>query len=146
MSWRTIPEMVLSTADRFGDAEALIDGPVRLSYVELAERIRRAAGAFHALGVAKGDRVAVWAPNSADWVIAALGAVTAGGVVVPVNTRFKGAEAADILSRSCARALVTTTDFLGTDYVAMLRVREINPARAATDDPSRKSWSETDSN
>ena len=49
-----------------------------------------------------------------------LGSSQAGAVLVPVNTRFKGAEAADILSRSRARVLVTVTDFLGTDYVAML--------------------------
>ena len=52
--------------------------------------------------------------------MAALGLFQAGAVLVPVNTRFKGAEAADILARSRARALVTVTDFLGTDYVAML--------------------------
>lgn len=126
MSWRTIPEMVLSTADRFGDAEALIDGPVRLSYVELAERIRRAAGAFHALGVAKGDRVAVWAPNSADWVIAALGAVTAGGVVVPVNTRFKTEEAADIITRSGAKVVLVEKGFLGQDFAVPAGVPAID--------------------
>lgn len=70
--WQTIPEMVLSAGDRFGDAEAVVDGPLRLSFAELTERIRRAAGAFAALGVQKGDRVAVWAPNSAEWIIAAL--------------------------------------------------------------------------
>ena len=49
-----------------------------------------------------------------------MGISQAGAVLVPVNTRFKGTEAADILVRSRARALVTVTDFLGTDYVAML--------------------------
>ncbi len=63
MSWQTIPEMVLSAADRFGDAEAVVDGPQRLSFVELVERIRTASGAFHEFGIAKGDRVAVWAPR-----------------------------------------------------------------------------------
>ncbi len=116
MTWHTIPEMVLSTADRFGDAEALIDGPLRLSYTELAGRIRQAAGAFHALGIAKGDRVAIWAPNSADWVIAALGLLTSGGVVVPVNTRFKTEEAADIITRSGAKAVLVEKGFLGQDF------------------------------
>ena len=71
--------MVLSAADRFGDAEAVVDGPLRLTFVELADRIRRAAGAFAEFGVGKGDRVAVWAPNSAEWIIAAFGIMTAGG-------------------------------------------------------------------
>src|SRR4029453_18382009 len=58
--------------------------------------------------------------NSAEWIVAVLGLWQAGAVLVPVNTRFKGVEAADILSRSRARALVTVTDFLGTDYLALL--------------------------
>ena len=95
--WQTIPEMVLSAADRFGEAEAVVDGPLRLSYVDLADRIRSAAGAFGEFGVAKGDRVAIWAPNSVEWIIAAIGLLAAGGVLVPVNTRFKAAEAADVL-------------------------------------------------
>ena len=64
---------------------------------------------------------AIWAFNSAEWIVAALGLFQAGAVLVPVNTRFKGGEAADILSRSRARVLVTVTDFLDTDYVALLR-------------------------
>lgn len=126
MTWRTIPEMALSAADRFGDAEALIDGPLRLSYTELAGRIRRASGAFHALGVAKGDRVAIWAPNSADWVIAALGVVTAGAVVVPVNTRFKSEEAADIITRSGAKAVLVEKGFLGQDFAVPTGVPSID--------------------
>src|SRR5262249_5004752 len=91
--WQTIPEMVLSAADRFGDAEAVVDGPLRLTFTQLAERVRVAAGAFAAMGVDRGDRVAIWAPNSAEWIVAAFGLLTAGGVLVPVNTRFKAAEA-----------------------------------------------------
>jgi acyl-CoA synthetase (AMP-forming)/AMP-acid ligase II len=62
----------------------------------------------------------VWAPNSLEWIVAALGVTTAGGVLVPVNTRFKGAEAAYILDRSGARALFTVRGFLDTDYPALL--------------------------
>ena len=62
----------------------------------------------------------MWAHNSSEWVVAFLGLSQAGAVLVPVNTRFKGGEAADLLTRSRARALVTVTDFLGTDYLAML--------------------------
>ena len=53
-------------------------------------------------------------------MVAVLGIFAAGGVLVPVNTRFKGHEAADLLSRSRAKVLVTVTDFLDTDYVALL--------------------------
>jgi acyl-CoA synthetase (AMP-forming)/AMP-acid ligase II len=114
--WQTIPEMVLSVGDRFGDSEAVVDGSLRLSYVELAQRVRCAAGAFAEFGVGKGDRVAIWAPNSAAWLIAAFGVVTAGAVVVPVNTRFKAEEAADIITRSGAKAVLVQNGFLGQDF------------------------------
>ncbi|KAB7754950.1 FadD3 family acyl-CoA ligase [Mycolicibacterium mucogenicum] len=134
MTWHTIPDMALSAADRFGDAEALVDGPLRLSYTELAQRIRRAAGAFHTLGVDKGDRVAIWAPNSAHWVIAALGVVTAGGIVVPVNTRFKTEEAADIITRSGAKAVLVEKGFLGQDFAVPAGVPAIDLKSGFLDD------------
>ena len=118
MSWATIPEMVLSTADRFGDAEAVVDGPLRLSFAEVVHRIRCAAGAFADLGIEKGDRVAIWAPNSAEWMIAAFGLLTAGGALVPVNTRYKTEEAADIIGRSGAKAVLVLRGFLDQDYTA----------------------------
>ncbi|WP_280462053.1 FadD3 family acyl-CoA ligase [Nocardia carnea] len=118
MSWETIPQLALSTADRFGDAEAVVDGELRLTYTELADRIRRAAGAYAEAGIGKGDRAAIWAPNSAEWIIAALGLLTAGGVLVPVNTRFKAEEAADVIRRSGAKALLVQKGFLGVDYPA----------------------------
>lgn len=108
--------MVLSAADRFGDAEAIVDGPLRLTFAEVASRIRCAAGAFADLGIDKGDRVAIWAPNSAEWIVAAFGLLTAGGVLVPVNTRFKTEEAGDIIARSGAKAVLVQKGFLGQDY------------------------------
>jgi acyl-CoA synthetase (AMP-forming)/AMP-acid ligase II len=110
--------MVLSAADRFGDAEAVVDGPLRLSFAEVAQRIRCAAGAFAELGVEKGERVAIWAPNSAEWMIAAFGLLTAGGALVPVNTRYKTGEAADIIIRSGAKAVLVQKGFLDQDYPA----------------------------
>ena len=112
--------MVAAAAERFGSRPAIIDGTTPLTYDELVDQARRFGAALVASGIEPGDRVAIWAYNSAEWVVAALGVFEAGAVLVPVNTRFKGPEAADILRRSRARALVTVTDFLGTDYVAML--------------------------
>ena len=118
--WGSIPAMAAATADRFGHRPAIVDGDTRLGYAELVSGVREFGAALVASGVGTGDRVAIWAPNSAGWVVAAIGLLQAGAVLVPVNTRFKGPEAADILSRSRARVLVTVTDFLGTDYVTML--------------------------
>jgi acyl-CoA synthetase (AMP-forming)/AMP-acid ligase II len=118
--WDSIPAMTAAAADRFGVRPALADGDTKVTYAELADRARSFGAALVASGCAVGDRVAIWAPNGAEWIVAALGLFQAGAVLVPVNTRWKGAEAADVLARSGARALVTVTDFLGADYVAML--------------------------
>jgi acyl-CoA synthetase (AMP-forming)/AMP-acid ligase II len=112
--------MVGDAAAQFADLVAVRDGSTSLTYAELAAAAREFGAALVASGVEPGDRVAIWCGNCAEWTVAALGLLAAGAVLVPVNTRFKGAEAAVILSRSGARVLVTMTDFLGTDYVAML--------------------------
>ncbi|MER5255046.1 FadD3 family acyl-CoA ligase [Streptomyces sp. NPDC002855] len=126
LEWGSIPGLVRAAAERYGDREAVVDGRTRISYGELGRRVERAAAACMANGVNSGDRVAVWAPNTLDWIVSALGAVTAGAVLVPLNTRFKGAEAAYVLQRSRAKLLFVTGTFLGTSYVASLR-------RAATE-------------
>jgi acyl-CoA synthetase (AMP-forming)/AMP-acid ligase II len=117
----TIPAISAAAAVQFGARVAIEDGPIRLTYAELAEQARTFGAALAASGIEPGDRVAVWAFNCSEWVVALLGLSQAGAVLVPINTRFKGGEAADILGRSRARLLVTVTDFLGTDYVSMLR-------------------------
>jgi acyl-CoA synthetase (AMP-forming)/AMP-acid ligase II len=111
---------VEASAGRFPTGEALVDGDVRLTFPQLSTAVADAARGAIALGLQPGDRAAIWAPNIGEWVIAALGVLSAGGVLVPLNTRFKGSEAAYILSKSGARVLFTVTDFLGTDYVAEL--------------------------
>jgi acyl-CoA synthetase (AMP-forming)/AMP-acid ligase II len=126
LQWGTIPSLVEDAAARFGESEALVDrnGPggltARLTFDQLAEDVAAATRAIVADGVDRGDRIAIWAPNCAEWVIAALGAVGAGAVLVPLNTRFKGTEAAYIVRESGARMLFTVEGFLGTDYPRML--------------------------
>ncbi|MFM9370448.1 FadD3 family acyl-CoA ligase [Streptomyces sp. Da 82-17] len=117
---QTIARLADWAAQEYGDAEALVDGAERWTFEELRDRVAEAARAVLAHGLRPGERVAVWAPNSARWAVAALGAVAAGGVLVPVNTRYRAAEAADLLRRSEARLLFTEHDFLGTDYRALL--------------------------
>ena len=125
LRWGTIPALLAEAVQRRGDAEALVDlsgpQPVRLSFSDLAERVDGVAKGLIAAGIDAGDRVAIWAPNCWEWVVALLGLQSAGAVLVPLNTRYKGVEAADILRRSGARALFTVDGFLGNDYVTMLR-------------------------
>jgi acyl-CoA synthetase (AMP-forming)/AMP-acid ligase II len=113
--------MVREVAAASPEVEAVVDGDRRVTYAELRSRVDAAARALLAVGVERGDRVAVWAPNSLEWIVAALGITTAGATLVPVNTRFKGAEAAFVLGRSGARILFTVRGFLDTDYPALLR-------------------------
>jgi HIP---CoA ligase len=117
---RTIPALA-DAARRFGNRPAVDDQRSRLSYEELLEASQAFGAALVAAGVEPGDRVAVWAPNCAEWVVAFLGLSQAGAALVPLNTRFKGSETADLLSRSRARLLVTVSGFLDVDYVGMLR-------------------------
>ena len=119
--WRSIPGLVLGAAERFGDAEAIVDGDLRLGFAGLADAAEASTRAAIAAGMTPGDTAAIWAPNIYEWVVAALGVHGAGGVLVPLNTRFKGHEAADIIGRSKAKMLFCVNGFLGTDYPGLLR-------------------------
>jgi len=117
----TIPAALARAVERFGTGEALVDGDVRLSFAQLAGEVDGAACSLIASGVEPGDRIAIWAPNMGEWVIVALAIHRVGAAIVPLNTRFKGAEAGYILRTAGARMLFTVTDFLDTDYVELLR-------------------------
>ena len=110
----TIPGVVTRAAREYADLEALVDERERIAFAQLADGAVRSAQALIACGVEPGDRVAIWAPNTTEWVHAALGVYAAGGVIIPLNTRFKGAEAAYIVNRARAKVLFTVTDFLDT--------------------------------
>ena len=125
LQWGTTANLVRAAAERFGALEALVDGEQRFSFTELAAAVHDAGRAFLAAGLEPGDRVAIWSPNVWEWVVALLGLQSAGGVVVPINTRYKGAEAAYVLQRSRARLLITVQGFLGNDYVTMLADQDL---------------------
>lgn len=116
----TIPHAAQAAADRWPDAPALIKGELTLSFAALWDLCRAATSALLARGVKTGDRVAIWAPNRHEWIVAAVAAMAVGAAVVTLNTRLKGREAGDILRRSKSRMLFTVTDFLGIDYRALI--------------------------
>ena len=91
-SEKTIPRLVQAAAECFGDTPAIEDSELTLTYRELASAGLRAARAFIAAGLAPGDRVGIWAPNVYEWIVAAIGLQSAGGVLVTLNTRMKGGE------------------------------------------------------
>jgi acyl-CoA synthetase (AMP-forming)/AMP-acid ligase II len=120
----SIPNALRQTARRMPQAEALVGEDGRRTFAELDEDMHAAVRAVLALGVRPGDRVGLWGPNSGRWLVAALGILGAGAVLVPLNTRFKGEEAAYVLRKSGAGLLFATSDFLEVDYVGMLRAAD----------------------
>ncbi|MFM7068642.1 MAG: AMP-binding protein, partial [Actinomycetes bacterium] len=129
LRWGTTAGLLADAVRRWGNAEAVVDltDPERgrFSFTELADRVRATTRGMIAAGVEPGDAVAIWAPNCWEWVVALLALQSSGGVLVPLNTRYKGREAADILRRSRAKLLFTVEGFLGNDYVSMLRDSEV---------------------
>ncbi len=77
MSELTIPGVLGRAAKDFSDAEAVVDGDVRVTYAELCDRVRQATGAFIGAGIDPGDRIAIWAPNGLSWIVTVLGAMGA---------------------------------------------------------------------
>jgi acyl-CoA synthetase (AMP-forming)/AMP-acid ligase II len=120
MKVRTIPALLDDGAVRFGEHPAVVDRDVTLSYRGLAHHAREVSAALVAQGIAPGDRVAVWAPNRIEFILATLGAERIGAAVIPLNTRYRGHEARYILERSRATALILNDGFLDTRYTAML--------------------------
>ena len=116
----TYPALIERAGELFADTEAMSDGDVSLSFAELADRIEQCAGALVASGIEPGDTVGVWAPNAWEWVVAGLSILRCGAVMVPVNTRFKGREAAYVLGKARVKLLFTVVGFLGNDYVTDL--------------------------
>jgi HIP---CoA ligase len=117
----TIPAAIHSAADRFGDATAITEpGGPALTYRDLRDRAREVAASLIASDIGPGDRVAIWSPNTHHWVLGALGALYAGAAIVPVNTRYTGHEALDVISRSQAKALLVAGPFLGADRLEAL--------------------------
>lgn len=117
---RTIPEALQQAVENYRDDEALVDGTDRLSFGQLADRVERVARALVGSGIEAGDRVALWAPNSAEWVITSFAVYAVGAVLVPLNTRYRGEEAGHVLRTSRARLLFAVTDMLGCDLVELL--------------------------
>jgi acyl-CoA synthetase (AMP-forming)/AMP-acid ligase II len=117
----TFPMVVCEGARKYPSREVLVDNDQRLTYEQLESAMLSSAAAAAAAGIGPGDRVAIWAPNSAVWVVAALGAQANGAAIVPMTTRFRGEEAAFVLHASGAKLLFTVTGFLGQDYPKLLR-------------------------
>ncbi|MNO60751.1 Long-chain-fatty-acid--CoA ligase [compost metagenome] len=129
LSAQTIPHMLAAAAATYGDLPAIEDGDRQLSYRQLDQLRQRAARALLALDLRVGERVAVWAPNIWEWIVASSALQSVGAVLVPLNTRMKGSEAGVILRESGASLLFVIGEFLGIDYPALLAEEDLPALR-----------------
>ena len=115
---RTTPAVLDRITGEIPDHPAVVTPDRTLTFAELRNEVRHAAAAMIDLGLQPGDRVAIWSPNTWHWVVASLAVHYAGGVLVPLNTRYTASEATDILARTQAPLLFASGEFLGSDKAA----------------------------
>src|SRR5689334_15625003 len=127
----TIGANLARTVAEHGDREALVVAhqDVRWTYREFDERVDRVARGLVALGLEKGDRMGIWAPNCAEWVLVQYASAKAGVILVNVNPAYRTSELEYVLNQSGCRMLVAARAFKTSDYVAM--VEEVRPNCAA---------------
>jgi fatty-acyl-CoA synthase len=126
---RTIPELLEELAARFSGREALVGGMQRYTYASLRDEVRAFAKGLHALGVRKGDKVAILMGNKPEWIVADLAVCLLGGVMVAVNTWVTSRELHHILLHSDSTMLIAVGRYLKYDYFAMLE--ELEPHAAS---------------
>jgi len=119
----TVGQLFDGTVARFADNEALIvrHQEVRWSYGRLKEEVDRLAAGLVALGLAPGDRLGIWAPNCAEWVVTQFATAKAGLILVNINPAYRLSELAYALEKVGCKALIAAVRFKSSDYIAMLR-------------------------
>ncbi|HEU4977886.1 MAG TPA: AMP-binding protein [Solirubrobacteraceae bacterium] len=118
----TIGANLERTVARFGGREALVSchQGVRMTYAELDAAVDALACGLLAAGIEKGDRVGIWAPNCAEWVLLQYATAKAGAVLVNINPAYRTHELEYALRQSGVRMLVSARAFKASDYVAMV--------------------------
>ena len=118
----TIGANLERTVARWGDREALIDVPThrRWTYSELDVEVDELALGLLTRGVAAGDRVGVWSPNCAEWVLLQYATAKIGAVLVNVNPAYRSHELAYVVNQSGLRLLVSAVRHRGSDYRGMV--------------------------
>src|SRR5258706_7630306 len=109
----TIGQNLARTVSRFGDREALVAPfqDVRMTYAELAREVDRVARGLVALGIDRGDRVGIWSPNNAEWVLVQFATAHVGIILVNLNPAYRTHEVKYALEQSGCRLLIAATEF-----------------------------------
>jgi fatty-acyl-CoA synthase len=126
----TIGQNLRRTVERFGASEALVvrHQNYRATYAELWDQTTRAARGLLARGIRKGDRVGIWSPNRAEWVVLQYATARIGAILVNINPAYKTAELSYVLQQSGVSLLLLAKAFRTSDYVGMLdEVRDACP-------------------
>ncbi|MGH9046971.1 MAG: AMP-binding protein, partial [Acidimicrobiales bacterium] len=123
----TVGQSLVDAATAYGPREALVDVPSgrRWSYRELLDEVDRIAVSLMALGIEKGDRVGIWAPNCPEWVMTQFATARIGAILVTINPAYRTRELAYALQQSGCRLLISALDFKTSDYRSM--VDEVRP-------------------
>jgi fatty-acyl-CoA synthase len=141
----TIGENLERTVARFGDQEAVVSchQGVRMTYAEFDEAVDRLASGLIAAGIAKGERVGIWAPNCLEWVLVQFATAKAGAILVNINPAYRTHELEYALRQSGVRMLISARAFKTSDYVAMVdEVRDALPALEAVVFLESPEWEE----
>src|SRR6185437_2544304 len=111
------------SVSRWPDREALVvrHQNIRWSYAELQKKVDDLAAGLLSLGLEPGDRIGIWSPNNAEWVLTQFASAKAGLILVTVNPAYRTSELQHALRKSGCKALVLADQFKGCDYLAMLR-------------------------
>jgi len=118
---KTFIDVFDEAAEKYSDRTAIIFKGDGLTYKELWHQVNKLSKGLVKLGIKKGDHISIWLPNSLEWVICKFAIIKAGGVMIPVNTRYRSREVEYILKQSDTTTLFMTDSFLHTDYLAMIR-------------------------
>ncbi|MEO5982333.1 MAG: AMP-binding protein [Pedococcus sp.] len=140
---QTIPDNLDATVARFGERDALVDVAqgIRWTYAELGAEVDRLARALLAVGVAKGDRVGIWAPNCAQWTVVQYATAKIGSILVNINPSYRTHELEFVLKQAGISHLFLAESFRSSDYVAMFEeVRDSCPDVAGAHVLGRESW------
>ncbi|MDE0153995.1 MAG: AMP-binding protein [Gammaproteobacteria bacterium] len=120
--YQTIGNALVEAAQRFPQREALVvrHQEIRWTYAELLQRADDLASGLIALGFQPGDRVGIWAPNCAEWVLTQFATARAGLILVNINPAYRTHELEYALNKVACKGLVTASRFKSSDYLAML--------------------------
>ena len=108
-----------AAAARWGDREALVFRDRRYTFRQIADEVDRVARGLMHIGVRPGEHVAIWLVNCPEWIFAMFALAKIGAVHVPINTRFRTVDLAQVLERSNAATLITHDVSGPVDYLGM---------------------------